>query len=230
MPVFKIVKNNFPKNYSSPNDLKVFISSIKSELTDPLNRNSETSNIPVEKINALNQLIQLQKERQIVIKACDKGAGVMILDFKNYMKSCYNHLLSKNRSEQSYYSKVEDFEIEGTKVIIRNTLKEGLDRKILSREEYNAMNPDDKTPGRFYCNFKVHKKHEHKEAPPVRPIVNGSGSITEGIATYVEYHIKYISKKHDTYLEDTPDFLRHINIINKGPTLSNKALFSYIGC
>ena len=60
------------------------------------------------------------------------------------------------------------------------------------------MCADDKNPGRFYCNCKVQKQHSHKEAPSVRPIISGSGSITEGIATFVEHHIQPISTSHDT--------------------------------
>ena len=58
----------------------------------------------------------------------------------------------------------------------------------------------------------------------VRTIVSGSGSITKGIATFVEHHVKQSSISHDTYLHDTPAFLRLISNINKGPKLSNNAL------
>ena len=65
----------------------------------------------------------------------------------------------------------------------------------------------DKEPGRFYCNFKVHKPHEPNKAPPERPIISGSGSITEGIGEYVHYQIKDLGTQHDSYIQDTPDFL-----------------------
>ena len=78
---------------------------------------------------------------------------------------------------------------------------------------------DDKMPGKFYSNFKVHKPDI-----PVRPILSGCGSITEGIATFVEYHTCHIANTHDTYLQDTPDFLRIIERINRGPTLSQNAI------
>ena len=74
-------------------------------------------------------------------------------------------------------------------------------------------------PGRYYSNFKVHKPNI-----PVRPILSGCGSLTEGIATFVEHHIKHIATTHDTYLQDTPDFLRTIERINKGPRLSQNAI------
>ena len=44
------------------------------------------------------------------------------------------------------------------------------------------MNPEDTQAGRFYCNFKVHKPHKHKKAPPERPITSQSGTICEGVA------------------------------------------------
>ena len=46
----------------------------------------------------------------------------------------------------------------------------------------------DKDFGRFYCNFKVHKEHTPMSAPPPRPIVSVSGSFSENIGVFVEYH------------------------------------------
>ena len=77
-PIFKTEKSNLPKNHSIPKGLNVFLDSIESELNDPRNRNTEICNLPPAEINALKELITLQKERKIVVKACDKGAGVII--------------------------------------------------------------------------------------------------------------------------------------------------------
>ena len=80
---------------------------------------------------------------------------------------------------------------------------------------------------KFYANFKIHKPHIEKSAPPIRPIVSGSGSITENLGVYVDHHIKNIAKKHASYIQDTPDFLRKINKINQGPKLpDNEILFT----
>ena len=70
--------------------------------------------------------------------------------------------------------------------------------------------PEEKlpVPGQFYCTFKVHKKHEHSKAPPTRGVVSCLGTLTENIALYVEHNIKYLAQTHETYLQDTPDFLR----------------------
>ena len=91
-PIFKNKKRNMPKNYIS---LQTFIGAVKSEIMDPLNRNKIPCNIPIEEVNALKELIKLQRDRIIVIKACDKGAGIIILNFDNYLKACYSHLWSE---------------------------------------------------------------------------------------------------------------------------------------
>ena len=119
-PILKSKTSNLPTNYKIPEELKVFLSSIKSELSDPRNRNKVNCNLPEKEVIALKELIQLQKNRHIIIKPCDKGAGIMILDFKEYMKACYNHLLSKTKEGKPYYTKVEPWEVERTKNQIRN--------------------------------------------------------------------------------------------------------------
>ena len=196
-PIFPTHKTNMPKNYTVPEGLKVFLNSVKSELTDPRNRNKEECNLPVDEINALKQLIQLQKDRKIVIKACDKGAGIIILNYDTYMKACYEHLLSKTEDDIPYYSQVDDLAVERAKMKIREVLEEGLEQGFISKNEFNAMIADDKMPGKFYSNFKVHKPDI-----PVRPILSGCGSITEGIATFVEYHTCHIANTHPKQIKE----------------------------
>ena len=92
-PIFKSKKNNLPKNHLTPSGLKTMPNSIRSEIMDPKNCNQEKCNIPQEEVLALKELIKLQKQRIITIKSADKGAVIVIFDFKDYMKSCYDHLL-----------------------------------------------------------------------------------------------------------------------------------------
>ena len=94
-PMFKSKKNNLPKNLKTPNVLKIYLGSIKSETMDPQNRNKVKSNISESEMEALKDLVRLQREQHIVIKQCDKGAGIMILDFKDYIIACLEHLQNK---------------------------------------------------------------------------------------------------------------------------------------
>ena len=210
--IFKSNKNNLPQNYKTPEGLKTYLGSIKSEIMDHRNRNDVKCNLPTNELLAIKELIKLQKDKIIMIKPCDKGAGIILLDYPAYMRACYEHLTSEKIMEDGesnkYYVRVNDIELEMNKSKIRNLVQEGLDNKILSKDEYDAMLADDKEAAKFYCTFKVHKNHEPMTAPPPRPIVSGSASVTENIAAFVEHHIKDISKQHKSYLQDTPDFLR----------------------
>ena len=226
IPIFKLKKNNMPKDHKTPLGLKIFLSSIKSEIMDPLNRNTETCNLPQDELNAMKELIKLQKERTIIIQKCDKGAGIILLTFKSYMKACYEHLMSTTLTEESYYQQIADIELDVSKKKIKEILDEGFENKIISKEELNAMDPRDQNPAKFYCIFKVHKNHVPPETPPVRPIISGSGSITENVGVFIEHHIKEISSKHKSYLKDTPHLLRIIDKINKGPTLPENSILS----
>ena len=106
------------------------------------------------------------------------------------MESCYNHLNSKQKQDggpfQPYYQKVDEETVENVKTVIKNHLKEGLEKDLLNKDEFNAMDPRDKTGAKFYEIFKVHKQHLEGETPPERPIISGSGSLTENIGLFVQ--------------------------------------------
>ena len=110
--IFKKKKNNFPKDHHPPEALKSFISATKSELEDPENRNKNIQpNITPDEALALKELINLQRNRVITIKECDKGGGIIILDTEEYIRSCLQHLSSTLKNpdgSESYYCKVDE--------------------------------------------------------------------------------------------------------------------------
>ena len=113
------------------------------------------------------------------------------------------------------------------KTKISDLLQEALEKEYITKDEHEAMDPTDKKPGKFYETFKVHKQHKPGETPPERPIISGSGSITENISIFVEHYLKDLAVKHPSYLQDTPDFLRFIEDIKaEGPLPANTILVS----
>ena len=48
---------------------------------DQRNRNSALCDLPPDELQALKQL---QRERKIVVKPCDKGAGIILMYFEDY--------------------------------------------------------------------------------------------------------------------------------------------------
>ena len=93
-----------------------------------------------------------------MIKRCDKGAGIIVLDFEEYMRACNVHLQSKlktkNGSTQTYYTKVDQHAFQGAKNKLKKLLEEGLDHKYLTKDEFEAMNPE----GKILPNFIAHLK------------------------------------------------------------------------
>ena len=62
-PIFKKNKTNLPTKHPTPQPIKVMLSSAKSEIMDPQNRNKARPNLPKEEIEALNELIKLKKTK-----------------------------------------------------------------------------------------------------------------------------------------------------------------------
>ena len=104
-------------------------------------------------------------------------AGIFILNFEDYISACYEHLTSNQKEDEPYYTELSDLDLEISQKKINAILNEGLDSNIIAQSKFNAIKAEDNKAGRFYCNVKVHKQHEH--LPPQRPIVSGSGSITK---------------------------------------------------
>ena len=220
--LFKQKKSNFPRNHKTHRGLQDYLAAVKSEIMDPKNRHKTSSNLSQGELEALKELVKLQKERKIVIRPCDKGAGIIILDFEEYIRACKNHLESKTQTGENYYCKADQNTLHDAKQKIEDIVNEGYDNNILSKDEYIAMLPaQDVNPGRFYATFKVHKEYTHGTAPC---IVSCSGTFTENIAIYVENQLQQVGISHSTYLQDTPDFLRQLQKNNNEGLLPENAM------
>ena len=119
---------------------------MKSEIIDPKNRNKVNCNLPPDEMVALKELIRLQKERKIMIKQCDKGAGVLIMEFDDYMNAAKEHLEEtmevKDRINKPYYERVNEGDLVKAKQKITELLQSGYFNEIISKQELEAMCPD----------------------------------------------------------------------------------------
>ena len=73
---------------------------------------------------------------------CDKGAGIIILDFSEYIKSCNEHLNSESEENEKYYTRVNATLLQEAYDEILLLLQEGLDNNIISQQDFEAMKPD----------------------------------------------------------------------------------------
>ena len=85
-------------------------------------------------------MISLQRNLVITKKPCDKGAGIIILKFESYMKSCLNEFsnqqLQKNGTLNPYYLQVEEKEVEETKKQIKCWLNTRIQQSFISCPKY----------------------------------------------------------------------------------------------
>ena len=129
------------------------LAATKSEILDPENRNKSRPNLPPGEMKALARLIELQKQQVITIKPCDKGAGIIILDFQEYIRACEVHLSAEQTqldgSTKPYYQKVEEDAIEEIRKKVNEVVEEAFDNGLIKKEEYEAMRADEKVAGRF---------------------------------------------------------------------------------
>ena len=107
-------------------------------------------------MEALKDLINLQKTRQIVIKPCDKGAGIIICNYDDYVSSCKKDLKEKSPNNEPTYSKITEKDLNTAKSQITDTLNSAHKAQQISNHELKEMLPTDKKAGKFYHIFKVH--------------------------------------------------------------------------
>ena len=125
-----------------------------------------------------------------MIKQCDKGAGIIVLNYDDYIKSCTEHLETTRtvgNVEENYYQRVEESEFIRSKERIKEVLEEARDNEIIDKAEFEALVPKEKLPSKLYSTFKVQKEHAPGKPPPVRPIISALGSSMENVGKYVQH-------------------------------------------
>ena len=65
-------------------------------------------NISKEEEKALEELVQAQKRREIIIKPVDKGGGIMIANHDDYVQACEKELASKTLKGESHYREIQN--------------------------------------------------------------------------------------------------------------------------
>ena len=158
----------------------------------------------------------LKSNNSIIIKPADKGAGVVIMNTKDYIFEAFKQLNStsyiKSSKEHLVFANNE----------VAKILTDLLTEDQIDKHRFEYLFQKSPKPGKFYLLPKIHK---NTLPPPGRPIVSQIGSPTERISGYLDFFLQPFLQKIPSYLKDTGHFLHTIEEINqKGPLPPNTLL------
>lgn len=128
----------------------------------------------------------LQNNKELIIKSADKGGNLVVMDRSNYEQMCL-HVL-QNRE---WYKPISQTVIEAYYREYKNIITKAFANNLIDKPTLNFLNTQEPRVPTFYALHKVHKSLTN---PPGRPIISGSGCLTENasslIDTYLSPHIK----------------------------------------
>ena len=183
-----------------------------------------TSDYLKEMSSQLNAIFVHEGKRDYKCDSCEKDSkcDTCTKDFKCDSCNKDHECESCGKSTSRFYVEVEQKALLEQKKNIEKLIEKGFQLNIISESDKNFMKPSGKS-NRLYGLPKVHKGiKEGRNIPPCRPIVSNSGSNTENISAFVDHHSNHLVKQLESYVEDSPDFLRLIEKENQsGPQTPN---------
>lgn len=199
-------------------DQKVLdFTSLLTEEIKKLQIKKEKNNLPKLEYQAL---LNLGKNRDIVIKNADKGSVTVIMDRNSYLHEGYRQL-----SNPQHYLRIDQpLHLETAKKISQ-ILKTLLDEHVITKKQFSYLAPPrEPRPRRFYMLPKIHKPTNEwtipNKMPKGRPIISDCNSVSEKIAEYIDSFLKTKASEHPSYIKDTYDFIDKV----KNSTIPSNSL------
>ena len=168
---------------------------------------SETKGSRLLKSKHLEALKVLQKNRNIMLSKPDKGAGVVILNKKDYIDKMLVILEDETKFKRMTKEKDKTPGIEKT---ISKKLRDLKLREVIDTSTFELLRPIGCTIPRLYGLPKI-----HKPGTPLRPILDMYNSHYHSIAKWLTKLLEPVRKEIVTHtVTDTFDFVRVINDLN----------------
>ena len=168
---------------------------------------SKLMNIPREQYKAL---IELSKNKDIIITSPDKGSGVVILNRSDYVAKMEEIL--KDTTKFKKCGGQDAYEVSRkTERKVRNFLRDKVKKPgYITDDEYKKLYPNGSHIGVFYGVPKV-----HKEGIPTRPLCSAIATSTYNLGRYLVDIIRPASYNcMGTDLENTLQFVDEISSID----------------
>jgi hypothetical protein len=176
------------------NDRITNFRSVLTEATKSLMNKPFPSNLSTKERQALKAL---QKRSDIIIKPCDKGAGICILTAQQYEQKCYE-LLNITRD----YIRVCQDDTETTFKEANAILIHFVNLGIISKKEFEGLTCYKPTTPLFYGLPKI-----HKEGCPLRPIVSQTTGPTKQLNRLADLILTKTEGQIRNLVGDTKTFL-----------------------
>ena len=198
-----------PKSTFNPKNkdvtIETYLSSLEENLLD--------IDIPKDKFNNLSKeerdaLYSLKNDNTIVIKGAGKGSAVVVWDREDYLKEAHKQLSDEEVCEEVTN---DPSTLESTIFTVLNKIRARGDLSADNLEYF--LNKDPKF-ARFYL---LPKNHKRLHNVPGRPVISNCGYYTENISSFLDYHLKPLAKKVESYIKDTNHFLKKLKELGSLP-------------
>ena len=194
-------KSNFTPKPGRDKWLDAYIEVVKKDVIDGIKKKVEM-NITNKEEKALKSILM---DDTIIIRPADKGSGIVVMDTEKYVSG-----LEKEVEGSKSYVRASDGKYEEAEKLVKRTVSRMHKKGHITSDMRRYMIPKTAKPGRLKGNPKLHKKGN-----PMRTIVSGIGTPTEQMAEVAEKELEEYVRKSPSYLQDTTDFLRKLDAINR---------------
>ena len=158
-------------------------------------------------------LIELSKDKEIIITKADKGNAVVIQNKTDYLEKVHKLLTSTGKFKELKKDVTISREEEFIKYLrsINSSSQKGSGE--ISDEVYKEIMPFGSRPGIIYGLPKI-----HKEGAPVRPIISAIGTYTYKTAKYLNRILTEYTTENDCIIKDTFDFVNRVSKLKTNTT------------
>lgn len=168
-------------------------------------------------------LLELTKNKRLVIKPADKGSSIVIMDREQYLWEGYRQL-----NDPKYYVKLDKPIYLETIPMVNKILNSLCVKGFINKKQKHYLMGDNEPRARiFYMLPKIHKDAAKWSIPhiipPGRPIVSDCSSETYYTAEYLDYFLNPLSIIHPSYIKDTYHF---VNLVKELTIPEDAILFT----
>ncbi|XP_075208070.1 uncharacterized protein LOC142312966 [Anomaloglossus baeobatrachus] len=148
-------------------------------------------------------LATLKSNSNIVIRAADKGGGIVIQNRTDYLKEAHRIL-----SDLIYYEIAKQVEYDEAIATYKILIQKAIENSILNPTEKRFLQVKNPAMAFFYHLPKIHKDVLN---PPGRPIIAGIDSLTSNLANYIDLLLQPYVSKLDSHIRDSAHLIENIS-------------------